>query len=59
MLAAMPLMEPRTIAETVLELIRDDSANARAMAITYGRPAREVEAPMRFGSPDPAQQRRG
>ena len=51
-------MEPRTIAEAVLELIRDDSANGRAMAITYGRPARQVEAPMRFGRPDPAQQRR-
>ncbi|MCH8052293.1 MAG: SDR family NAD(P)-dependent oxidoreductase [Chloroflexi bacterium] len=57
-LASMPLIEPRTIAETVLELIRDDSANGVAMAITYGRPARQVEAPMRFGRPDPAQQRR-
>jgi len=57
-LAAMPLIEPRTIAETVLELIRDDSANGRAMSITYGRPARVVEAPMRFGRSDPAQQRR-
>jgi len=54
-LAAMPLIEPRTIAETVLELIRDDSAK---MSITYGRPARVVEAPMRFGRSDPAQQRR-
>ena len=58
LLASMPLIEPRTIAETVLELIRDDSANGVAMAVTYGRPARQVEAPIRFGRPDPAQQRR-
>ncbi|HEY5625442.1 MAG TPA: SDR family NAD(P)-dependent oxidoreductase [Dehalococcoidia bacterium] len=58
-LASMPMIEPRTIAETVLELIRDESANGRAMAVTYGRPPREVEAPIRFGRPDPAQQRRG
>jgi len=58
MLASMPLIEPRTIAETVLELIRDDSANGVAMAVTYGRPARQVEAPIRFGRSDPAQQRR-
>ncbi len=58
MVASMPLIEPRTIAETVLELIRDDSANGRAMSVTYGRPPREVEAPIRFGRPDPAQQRR-
>ena len=57
-LAGMPLIEPRTIAETVLELIRDDSANGVAMAVTYGRPPRQVEAPIRFGRPDPAQQRR-
>ena len=58
LLSSMPLIEPRTIAETVLELIRDDSANGVAMAVTYGRPARQVEAPIRFGRPDPAQQRR-
>ncbi len=59
LLATMPLIEPQTIAETVLELIRDDTANGRAMAVTYGRPPREVEAPIRFGRPDPAQQQRG
>ncbi len=58
MVASMPLIEPKTIAETVLELIRDDSANGVAMSVTYGRPPRQVEAPIRFGRPDPAQQRR-
>jgi NAD(P)-dependent dehydrogenase (short-subunit alcohol dehydrogenase family) len=58
LVSAMPLIEPGTIAETVLGLIRDDSANGVAMAVTYGRPPRQVEAPIRFGRPDPAQQRR-
>jgi len=57
LLSSMPLIEPRTIAETVLELIRDEALNGVAMAVTYGRPPRQVEAPIRFGRPDPAQER--
>lgn len=54
-LKTMPLIAPETIADAVLELIRDDSLNGVAMAITHGRPPRIVEAPIRFGRPDPAQ----
>jgi hypothetical protein len=54
-LKTMPLIAPETIAEGVIRLITDDSLNGVAMAITYGRPPRIVEAPIRFGRPDPAQ----
>jgi NAD(P)-dependent dehydrogenase (short-subunit alcohol dehydrogenase family) len=54
-LKTMPLIAPETIAEAVIQLIADDSLNGVAMAITYGRPPRIVEAPIRFGRPDPAQ----
>jgi len=49
------LFEPETIAEAVLQLITDESLNGVAMSVTYGRPPRIVEAPMRFGRADPAQ----
>ncbi len=55
-LKAMPLIEPETIAEAVLQLITDDSLNSVAMAVTYGRPPRLVDQPFHFRS-DPAQQR--
>jgi NAD(P)-dependent dehydrogenase (short-subunit alcohol dehydrogenase family) len=58
LLSSMPLIDPRTIAETVLALVRDESLNGVAMAVTYGRPPRQVEAPIRFGRPDPAQAQR-
>jgi NAD(P)-dependent dehydrogenase (short-subunit alcohol dehydrogenase family) len=54
LLKTMPLMAPETIADGVLELIRDESLNGVAMAITYGRPPRLVDQPFRFRS-DPAQ----
>ena len=54
-LKQMPLIAPETIAETVMQLITDESLNGVAMAVTYGRPARIVEAPIRFGRQDPAQ----
>lgn len=54
MLKTMPLMAPETIADAVMELIRDDSLNGVAMAVTYGRPPRLVDQPFRFRS-DPAQ----
>jgi NAD(P)-dependent dehydrogenase (short-subunit alcohol dehydrogenase family) len=54
-LQQMPLIAPETIAETVMQLITDESLNGVAMAVTYGRPARIVEAPIRFGRQDPAQ----
>ncbi len=54
LLKTMPLMAPETIADAVLELIRDDSLNGVAMAVTYGRPPRLVDQPFRFRS-DPAQ----
>jgi NAD(P)-dependent dehydrogenase (short-subunit alcohol dehydrogenase family) len=54
-LKSIPLIEPATIAEAVLTLIRDESLNSVAMSVTYGRPPRIVEAPMRFGRQDPAQ----
>jgi hypothetical protein len=53
----MPMMAPETIAEAVLELIENEEHNGVALAVTYGRPPRVVEAPMRFGRPDPAQAR--
>jgi len=54
-LKSIPLIEPATIAEAVLQLITDESLNGVAMSVTYGRPPRIVEAPMRFGRADPAQ----
>lgn len=54
-LKQMPLIAPETIAEAVMELITDDSLNGVAMAVTYGRPPRIVEAPIRFRGQDPAQ----
>lgn len=54
LLKTMPLMAPETIADAVLELIRDDSLNGVAMAVTYGRPPRLVDQPFRFRT-DPAQ----
>jgi NAD(P)-dependent dehydrogenase (short-subunit alcohol dehydrogenase family) len=54
-LKSIPLIEPATIAEAVLLLITDESLNGVAMSVTYGRPPRIVEAPMRFGRADPAQ----
>ena len=51
----LPLIAPETIAEAVLELIRDESLNSVAMAVTQGRPPRIVEAPIRFNRQDPAQ----
>jgi NAD(P)-dependent dehydrogenase (short-subunit alcohol dehydrogenase family) len=54
-LKSIPLIAPETIAETVLHLVRDDALNGVAMAVTYGRPPRIVEAPMRFNRADPAQ----
>jgi NAD(P)-dependent dehydrogenase (short-subunit alcohol dehydrogenase family) len=55
-LKSIPLIAPETIAEAVMQLVRDDSLNGVAMAVTFGRPARIVEAPMRFNRSDPAQQ---
>ena len=55
-LKTIPLIAPETIAEAVMQLVRDDSLNGVAMAVTYGRPPRVVEAPMRFQRQDPAQQ---
>jgi NAD(P)-dependent dehydrogenase (short-subunit alcohol dehydrogenase family) len=55
LLTSMPLIEPATIAEAVLQLITDETLNGVAMSVTYGRPPRIVEAPMRFGRTDPAQ----
>jgi NAD(P)-dependent dehydrogenase (short-subunit alcohol dehydrogenase family) len=54
-LKSMPMIDPETIAEAVLQLITDDSLNGVAMAVTYGRPPRLVDQPFRFRS-DPAQQ---
>lgn len=54
-LKSIPLIEPETIADAVLTLITDESLNGVAMSVTYGRPPRIVEAPMRFGRADPAQ----
>ncbi|HEY8768652.1 MAG TPA: SDR family oxidoreductase [Dehalococcoidia bacterium] len=51
----LPLIAPQTIAEAVLELVSNESLNGVAMAVTYGRPPRIVEAPMRFQRQDPAQ----
>lgn len=56
MLSAMPLMTPETIADAVMDLIQNDDHNGVAMAVTYGRPPRIIEAPLRFRS-DPAQAR--
>jgi NAD(P)-dependent dehydrogenase (short-subunit alcohol dehydrogenase family) len=55
MLTAMPMIAPATIAEAVLQLITDETLNGVAMSVIYGRPPRIIEAPMRFGRPDPAQ----
>ncbi|MEX0682118.1 MAG: SDR family NAD(P)-dependent oxidoreductase [Dehalococcoidia bacterium] len=55
MLDSMPMIEPATIAEAVMQLIRDEELNGVAMSVIYGRPPRLIEAPMRFGRPDPAQ----
>ncbi len=54
-LKTMPLIAPETIAEAVLDLVRDESLNSVAMAITQGRPPRIVEAPIHFSRQDPAQ----
>lgn len=54
-LKSIPLIAPETIAEAVLALVRDESLNGVAMAVTYGRPPRIVEAPIRFNRQDPAQ----
>jgi 15-hydroxyprostaglandin dehydrogenase (NAD) len=54
-LESIPLIAPETIAEVVMSLITDDSLNGVAMSVTYGRPPRIVEAPIRFNRPDPAQ----
>lgn len=54
-LKSIPLIAPETIAEAVMTLIKDDSLNGVAMAVTYGRPPRIVEAPIRFNRTDPAQ----
>jgi NAD(P)-dependent dehydrogenase (short-subunit alcohol dehydrogenase family) len=56
MLSTMPLMTPETIADAVMELIQNEEHNGVAMAVTYGRPPRAVEAPLRFRN-DPAQSR--
>lgn len=53
-LKSMPMMPPEDIANAVLELVRDDSLNGVAMAVTFGRPPRLVDQPFRFRS-DPAQ----
>jgi hypothetical protein len=53
-LKTMPMMPPEDIANAVLELVRDDSLNGVAMAVTFGRPPRLVDQPFRFRS-DPAQ----
>jgi NAD(P)-dependent dehydrogenase (short-subunit alcohol dehydrogenase family) len=55
LLSQMPLIAPETISEAVLELIRDEELNGVALAVTYGRPPRIVEAPIRFQRRDPAQ----
>lgn len=55
LLQSMPLIAPESIAEAVMQLITDDSLNGVAMAVTYGRPPRIVEAPIRFNRRDPAQ----
>jgi NAD(P)-dependent dehydrogenase (short-subunit alcohol dehydrogenase family) len=54
-LRSIPLIAPETIAEAVMQLITDESLNGVAMSVTYGRPPRIVEAPVRFNRPDPAQ----
>jgi NAD(P)-dependent dehydrogenase (short-subunit alcohol dehydrogenase family) len=54
LLSTMPMMPPETIADAVLELIRDESLNGVAMAVTYGRPPRLVDQPFHFRR-DPAQ----
>jgi len=54
-LQTMPLIAPETIAEAVMQLITDESLNGVAMAVTFGRPPRIVEAAIRFGKVDPAQ----
>jgi NAD(P)-dependent dehydrogenase (short-subunit alcohol dehydrogenase family) len=53
-LKTMPMIDPETIADAVLQLITDDSLNGVAMAVTYGRPPRLVDQPFHFRS-DPAQ----
>ncbi len=54
----MPLLEPETIAEAVLTLVRDDSLTGEAISIIYGRPPRPIPPPISFAR-DPAQQPRG
>lgn len=55
-LKSIPLIAPESIADAVMQLIKDDTLNGVAMAVTFGRPPRIVEAPMRFNRQDPAQQ---
>jgi NAD(P)-dependent dehydrogenase (short-subunit alcohol dehydrogenase family) len=54
MLAQMPLIPPEEIAAVVLDFVRNESLNGEAFAVTYGRPPRAIEPPLRFRS-DPAQ----
>ncbi|HUF54209.1 MAG TPA: SDR family NAD(P)-dependent oxidoreductase [Dehalococcoidia bacterium] len=56
MLSSMPMIAPETIAEAVLELIQNEEHNGVAMAVTYGRPPRLIDPPLRFRN-DPAQAR--
>ena len=55
-LRSIPLIAPESIADAVMTLVKDASLNGVAMAVTYGRPPRIVEAPIRFNRGDPAQQ---
>ncbi len=55
-LKSIPLIAPESIAEAVMQLITDDTLTGTAWAVTYGRPPRQVEPPIRFNRPDPAQQ---
>ncbi len=55
---AMPLLQPREVAEAVLELVRDDSLAGEAMGIIYGRPRKLIPPAIAFRR-DPAQRMPG
>jgi Dehydrogenases with different specificities (related to short-chain alcohol dehydrogenases) len=48
-LTRVPMIDPREVADVVLEIIRDDDMAGEAIAILYGQPHRSIPSPLSIG----------
>lgn len=48
-LSRMPMISPAEVAQVILDIVRDDTINGQAIALTFGQPPKAVPPPVALG----------